>query len=216
LGDEAPETYNTLQSNLEKACFAQEEPSFRWSRSVDGVKVKVEFLCETDQVPGGRIYRPKGESTGSKLGAFNVRGAQLARADFIECSIEGKRLDGGGMSRVSVRVANLLPYTVLKVLAFQDRHENKDAYDLVFTLLNRDGGPRTAGRVAASSPVAMHPQVLEALELAEDRFQDVGQDGPHAYASFLAEPWDEEGKARLQMEAVVTVREFLRAVRRTS
>jgi len=70
LGDEAPETYRTLQSNLEKAGFAQEEPSFRWSRSVDGVKVKVEFLCETDQVPGGRIYRPKGESTGSKLGAL--------------------------------------------------------------------------------------------------------------------------------------------------
>lgn len=216
LGDEAPETYRTLQSNLEKAGFAQEEPSFRWSRSVDGVKVKVEFLCETDQVPGGRIYRPKGESTGSKLGAFNVRGAQLARADFIECSIVGERLDGGGMSRVGVRVANLLPYTVLKILAFQDRHENKDAYDLVFTILNRDGGPLAAGRVAASSPVAAHPQVLEALELAQDRFQDIEQDGPHAYASFLAQPWDEEGKARLQMEAVATVREFLRGVRHTS
>ncbi len=216
LGDEAPETYSTLQSNLEKACFAQEEPSFRWSRSVDGVKVKVEFLCETDQVPRGRIYRPKGESTGSKLGAFNVRGAQLARADFIECSIEGERLDGGGMSRVGVRVANLLPYTVLKILAFQDRHENKDAYDLVFTLLNRDGGPLTAGRAAASSPVAAHAQVLEALELAEDRFRDIKQDGPHAYASFLAEPSDEEGKARLQAEAVATVREFLRGVRHTS
>jgi len=215
LGDETPETYNTLQNNLERSGFAQEEPSFRWSRHVDAVKVKVEFLCETDQVPGGRIYRPTGEFTGSKLGAFNVRGAQLVRADFIECSIEGRRLDDGGVSRMSVRVANVLPYSVLKVLAFQDRHENKDAYDLVFTLLNREGGPRSAGVAASSSPVAMHPQVLEALRLAEERFRDVEQDGPHAYASFLADPWDDEGKARLRMEAVLTVREFLLGVRQT-
>jgi hypothetical protein len=26
---------------------------------------------------------------------------------------------------------NVLPYTVLKISAFQDRHENKDAYDLL-------------------------------------------------------------------------------------
>jgi hypothetical protein len=66
--------------------------------------------------------------------AFNVRGAHLARDDFIEHEIESERLDEGGQSRVSVRVANVLPYTALKIFAFQERHENKDAYDLVFTL----------------------------------------------------------------------------------
>ena len=29
--------------------------------------------------------------------------------------------------QVTVRVANILSYTVLKILAFQDRHENKDS-----------------------------------------------------------------------------------------
>ena len=106
------------------------------ARDVEGVAVVVEFLCETDDVEPGRIFRPKGEFTGSKLAALNVRGAHLLRDDFIECEIEGERLDGGGQSKVAVRVANLLPYTVLKILAFQDRHENKDAYDLVFTLLH--------------------------------------------------------------------------------
>lgn len=163
LGDETPETYRTLQNNLEKAGFERKEPSFRWARDVDGVTVVVEFLCETDEVESGRIFRPKGEYTGSKLGAFNVRGAHLVRDDFIERDIEGERLDGGGRSRVPVRVANLLPYTVLKVLAFQDRHENKDSYDLVFTLLHADGGPDAAGRTARSSPVAEHPQVTEAI-----------------------------------------------------
>jgi len=213
LGDEAPETYRTLQSNLEKAQFVQREPSFRWARDVDGATVLVEFLCETDEVEAGRIYRPRGESTGSRLGAFNVRGAHLARDDFIERDIEGERLDGGGQSRATVRVANVLPYTVLKIFAFQDRHENKDAYDLVFTLRNHEDGPRVAGRAAATSPVAGHPQVTEALGLLEERFRDVDQDGARAYALFLADPEDEDQKARLRREAVATVREFLKGFR---
>lgn len=210
LGDETPETYRTLQNNLEKAHFKQEEPSFRWSRDVEGVTVLVEFLCETDEVEPGRIFRPKGEFTGSKLGAFNVRGAHLVREDFSEVEIEGERLDGGGRSRVTVRVAGLLPYAVLKILAFQDRHENKDAYDLVFTLMNYPGGARAAGATAAGSPIAQHANVDEAMSLLDTRFRDAGQDGPNAYASFLATPDDEEEKARLCQEAVATAREFLR------
>lgn len=213
LGDETAETYRTLQNNLEKAGFEQKEPSFRWARDVEGVTVFMEFLCETDKVESGRIFRPKGESTGSKLGAFNVRGAHLVRDDFIERDIEAERLDEGGRSKVTVRVANLLPYTLLKMFAFQDRHENKDAYDLVFTLLNHDGGPRAAGSAATTSPLAAHPKVEAALALLRERFRDAQQDGPNAYAAFLAEPADEEGTARLRQEAVGTVREFLRAFR---
>ncbi|MGH7777413.1 MAG: hypothetical protein ACREPI_09580 [Candidatus Dormibacterales bacterium] len=209
LGDEAPETYLTLQNNLDSANFRQQEPSFRWSREVDGGTVILEFLCETDQVEPGRIFRPKGEGTGSKLGAFNVRGAHLARDDFIERDIDGERLDGGGRSRITVRVANVLPYAVLKVLAFQDRHENKDAYDLVFTFLNFQNGPRGAGAAARPSRVASHPQVEESLRLLEERFSDPGQDGPSAYGLFLATRGDTEEEARLRREAVATVREFL-------
>jgi hypothetical protein len=215
LGDETPETYRTLQNNLDKAHFKQKEPSFRWARDVDGVTVLVEFLCETDEVPPGRIFRPKGEDTGSKLGAFNVRGAHLVRDDFIERDIEGERLDGGGHSKVTVRVANIIPYTVLKTFAFQDRHENKDAYDLIFTLLNHSGGPNEAGSANRSSAVAHRPQVDEAVTLLEERFRDAGQDGPNSYASFLADLDDEEGKARLRQEAVATVREFLRGFRQS-
>jgi hypothetical protein len=108
-----------------------------------------------------------------------------------------------------VRVANLLPYTVLKILAFQDRHENKDAYDLVFCLLHFGAGPSEAGVEASKSPVAGHAQVAEALGLLEDRFADISQDGPVAYGTFLADPGDDEAAARLRREAVATVTEFL-------
>ena len=45
LGDATPETYKTLQENLKKSGFDQSEPSFQWTREVDGVKVKIEFLA---------------------------------------------------------------------------------------------------------------------------------------------------------------------------
>jgi hypothetical protein len=215
LGDETPETYRTLQNNLERSHFHQREPSFRWAQVVDGVTVFVEFLCETDSVEPGRIYRPKGEYTGSSLGAFNVRGAHLVRDDFIECEIEAERLDGGGQSHVVVRVANVLPYAVLKIFAFQQRHENKDSYDLVFTLLNYKRGPRAAGTEARFSPVADHPQVEEALALLGERFADAEQDGPSAYASFLATLAAAEQRARLRQEALATVRAFLLGFRET-
>ncbi len=114
------------------------------------------------------------------------------------------------------RVANLLPYAVLKILAFQDRHENKDAYDLVFTLLHYGAGPREAGERASASPVVGHPRVREALALMEERFSDIAQDGPCSYAAFLALPGREEELARLRMQAVVTVEEFLMALRGSS
>ena len=211
LGDETPATYLTLQNNLEKSHFDPTDPGFRWVREVDGVKVVIEFLCETESVPAGFIFRPKAGSTGSNVGAFNVRGANLVRYDYVERALEGERLDGGGRSKVTVRVANLLPYTVLKVLAFQDRHENKDSYDLVFCLLHFGDGPEAAGSEAARSAIAQHASVTGALELLGERFRDVGQDGPNAYATFLAEPGDDEAAARLRREAVATVRTFLDA-----
>ena len=50
---------------------------------VEGVTVLVEFLCETDEVEPGRIFRPKGESTGSKLARLR-REAVAAVREFLQ------------------------------------------------------------------------------------------------------------------------------------
>jgi hypothetical protein len=213
LGDQTPETYRTLETNLKRSGFVQSGPSFRWSREVEGLSVIIEFLCETEEVEPGQIFRPRGEGTGSGLGAFNVRGARLVGRDFLEQELEGERLDAGGRSKVVVRVANLLPYVVLKILAFQDRHENKDAYDLVFCILNYGDGPVAAGAAAARSPVAGESVVGDALALLAERFETTEHDGPVAYASFLATPGDAEEEARLRREAVAAVRVFLSSFR---
>jgi predicted nucleotidyltransferase len=84
----------------------------------------------------------------------------------------------GGSSRVTVQVANILSYTVLKILALQDRHENKDSYDLVYCLLNFQDGPQDAGRAAAQSAIHTDKQVVNALQLLGERFASVDHDGP--------------------------------------
>lgn len=209
--DDAPETYATLQANLKKSGFEQTSLSYQWEREVEGVSVKVEFLCETDQVEPGLIYRPK-EGTGAKVGAFNAPGAQLTTRDFVEHQLEAERLDDGGLSQITFRVAGILVYTVLKTLAFQDRHHNKDAYDLVFTLLRHTGGPTGAAEVASASLIRAEAQVVAAMQLLGERFAAPENDGPAAYANFLADPDDDEEKARLRNEAVAAVTQFLNAL----
>ena len=55
----------------------------------------------------------------------------------------------------------MLPYTVLMIFAFQDRHENKDSYDLVFCLLHFGDGPQAAGDAAARSPAMQVPKLTQ-------------------------------------------------------
>lgn len=203
------ETYKTLATNLKGSGFRLSRPSFRWTRTVDGALVRVEFLCETDQVEAGRIYTPR-QGTGSGFGALNILGAQLATQDYTEVAVAAERLDGGGLSSVTLRVAGLIPYVVLKILAFQERHHDKDAYDLVYTLVNHPGGgPGAAGRAAAASTVRQSPQVLDALRLLERRFMSADRDGPTAYANFEPYPGDTADKARRANEAVAAVAQFL-------
>ncbi|WP_419945136.1 hypothetical protein [Candidatus Poriferisodalis sp.] len=206
--DDSGETYATLCRNLERSGFARGDHSYQWQRRVDGIKVDVEFICETDQVRPGAIYRPK-QGTGSNFAAFNAPGAGLTSQDYVEVSVTAERLDGGGLSTVALRVAGVLIFTVLKLLAFQQRHHNKDSYNLVYTLKNFDGGPTAAGEADAQSPVRSEKSVADALELLRERFALPDNDAPVAYANFLADRDDLEHKARLRNEAVAVVRQFL-------
>jgi len=76
-------------------------------------------------------------------------------------------------------------------------------------MMDYGSGPREAGIAASASPISEHPQVREGLALMKERFCDTAQDGPCSYAAFLAVPGDDAESARLRMQAVVTVDQFL-------
>lgn len=211
--------YETLERNLRDGGFKQApsegDPEFRWRRTVDGRDLVLEFLCDTDEVAEGRNFRPR-SGAGSRFQAFNVAGARLLPADHKLVEIEAERLDEGGLSRVSVRVAALAPFVTLKLRAFADRHHDKDAYDLVYTLLNYADGPAGAGSAIAVSPVIGDALVIDALERVRERFADPGNDGPVAYARFLGQGMGADGIARLRNEAVEVVRITIAAIDQTT
>ncbi len=103
-------------------------------------------------------------------------------------TIEAERLDGVGLSRVELRMANLLPYTILKLLSFQDRHESNDVYDLIFCLLNYGSRPDAVGREAAQSPIVNHERVLGAKDTLERLIELIETIPPEARQSLT---WDQ-------------------------
>ncbi len=209
LDDPTSKSYETLARNLLDSGFRQaplaDDPDFRWRKEVDGVSLILEFICDTDEVEPGRSFKPRSGS-GSRFQAFNVRGARLVSLDHKLVQISAERLDGGGAATAGVQVAGLLPFVVLKISAFVDRHHDKDAYDLIWSLANHPGGPEGAGREMATSPVIADPLAVEALALLRDRFADARNDAPTAYAAFLDVAGNPEVAARLRNEAVETVR----------
>lgn len=208
VDDATSGNYETLMRNLRDGGFAQapidDDPDFRWRRDVEGHSIVVEFLGESSDVASGRSFKPKG-GAGSAFQALNVAGVRLVASDFREVSVTAERLDAGGRSTVSVRVTRLLPFVVLKILAYRDRHHRKDAYDLIHVLQNQADGPEGAGRLMAKSPVASDPLVGETLLLLGERFADPGNDAPTDYGAFMSVGDDPEAAARYRNEAVAVV-----------
>jgi predicted nucleotidyltransferase len=100
--------------------------------------ITIDFLIppslETDR--GGTIRNLEND-----FGAIIVPGLKLAFQDFEIVEITGKTLKGEQASR-SVKVCGPGAYVVLKSLAFANRGENKDAYDLYYLIRNYGTGIR--------------------------------------------------------------------------
>src|SRR5207245_1210482 len=87
---------------------------------------------------GGGILELAGER---RLSALKIPGAHLVTTDYIPVEITAELLDGRGTATETVRVAGIVPFIVLKALAYDDRFEEKDAYDVVYCLMYYDEGP---------------------------------------------------------------------------
>jgi hypothetical protein len=217
--EDAP--YRTLQQNLKAASFApsrNEETgqtlSYAWERRIDEVLVKIEFFCpvEEDATAGTIRRNPGPPQVGSSVGAIRTQGGELAGRDAINVELAGDTLDHGGELVVTLRVANILPFLVLKAFALRDRVKDKDAYDVVWLLNAFPGGPAGAAAAARSSPVADGPDVVVAIAILRERFGSVDSAGSARYANYFLGGNDDaaEGRTRLRRDAHGTVQEFLR------
>lgn len=93
---------------------------------------------------------------------------------------------------------------VLKALAFHNRGENKDAYDLYYVLRNYGSG--VADVFAKLEPLLDEPDAKQALEVLRRDFGEVENIGPRRVAEFITGGSDDD----LQADVVGFVGELLR------
>ena len=207
------EAYRTLERNLlelglERGQNDEGKPqNFRWVRRVrSGLTIVVDLLGPDG--PAGKARPVPGESRLSTLG---VPGAHLVVRDHLEVQLEVELLDEAGLSIESVQVAGLVPSIVLKALAYEDRAEQKDAYDLVHCLYHGPGGPEGVGELFNRRLLEWpdEPLLGRTLEILGRRFASPRHDGPTAYAQFLTDPGRPERNELLRQEAFEVCRLFI-------
>jgi hypothetical protein len=138
--------------------------------------------------------------------ALITPGLDLAFRDSEPVLLEGETIDDDGTAQRRVRVCGPGAFVVLKALAFRDRGERKDAYDLYYLLRNYGGGIK--GIVARLVPLLDHPKAGEALEILREDFEEARRVGPVRVAKFIAGGRD----ADIEASVSAYVHELLRMV----
>lgn len=157
----------------------------RWK--LGELNVTVGFLLQP--IPGaeqgGRVQPLEGD-----FGALIAPGLQLAFDERHDVLIDGYTLTGEKVRR-TVPVCGPATFVVLKALAFADRAEPKDAYDLVYVLRRwPDGVDDIADRLARHT--TRHRDVVRrALDALADDFAATDSLGPRRAASFEGDAGDD-------------------------
>ena len=99
------------------------------------IKVQVDLL--SGEYEGtGKAHRTQAVQG---IKARKARGCDLAFEMVREIYVEGE-IPGGGVDRVTVRIASIVPFLVMKGMALDDRLKEKDAWDIYYCLLAYPGG----------------------------------------------------------------------------
>jgi hypothetical protein len=156
----------------------------RWK--LGDLKVTIDFLLPP--IPGaerGGSIQPLEED----LAALIAPGLQLASDEREEIEIAGHTLKGEKVER-TVPVCGPATFIVLKALAFSDRAEPKDAFDLVYVLRRWPGGVGDVVERLTRHAANDGRVVKEALDHLAKDFADPETLGPRRVAEFEGEAGD--------------------------
>jgi len=161
----------------------------RWR--ISDPPVIVDFLIEpqdNSQRPGS-IF-----SLDTDWGAIVTPGLHLAFQNNKMVTLTGQTIAGetvhGGRQ---VRVCGAGAFVILKALAFRNRGENKDAYDLFYLL--RNYGQGVADVAAELRPLLTDPSAQDAMQYLREDFHDTNSLGPRRTAEFFFGRPDEPTQA---------------------
>lgn len=134
-----------------------------------------------------------------------ARGCDLAFDMVREIPLMGE-IPGGGLDRVTVRIATIVPFLVMKGMALDDRLKEKDAWDIYYCFLAYPGGVDVL--VEEFRPHLSHGLVREGLAKIAGHFSSVKSLGPKFAADF-EEVDDLEERERITRDAFERINTFL-------
>ncbi len=111
-----------------------------------------------------------------------ARGADMAFNEPVRVKITGK-LPGGAKDTVTIPIAGIVPFIVMKAMAMRDRLKPKDPYDIYYCLRYFPGGPKKI--VEHVGLLKRNTLVQEALEILKEKFDSPEHVGPLHIAEFL-------------------------------
>ncbi len=200
------ERYRDLGARLRDAGFApdvNDRGNRTFQRWITGAAqpVTVDFLIPPINATGKdnliRHIEPD-------LAAITTPGLELAFEDRRWKELSGPTPSGASATR-TIPVCGPGAFTVLKALAFGNRTENKDAYDL-FYVWSGIGVADVAKTLASLLP---NTKIDNALSIIERDFANHDGPGPVGAARFIARGLDDE----IQADVVGQAQALLRAIR---
>lgn len=155
----------------------------RWR--LGNLKVTVDFLIPPAPGQGERV---RVQNLEGDFGALITPGLQLAFDERLDVELDGHTLHGEPVRR-TIPVCGPAAFVVLKTLAFGDRAEPKDAYDLVYVTRHTPGRGHAIAERLARHANGHRPIVVRALGLLARDFAAPDDLGPTRAARFtIAEP----------------------------
>jgi hypothetical protein len=186
--------YQALTERLRGAGFGPDENESgqptrqRWK--IDGPpRVTVDFLipptAASDQ--GGRI-----KDIEQDFAALIAPGLSLAFLDRVAVRLEARTIRGERAAR-TIQVCGPGAFVAMKALAFRNRGEPKDAYDLDYVLRFLDEGPRRTADALVS--MGREADALRAIAFLREDFGTMDSLGPLRVAGFIHGAPNEEAQA---------------------
>src|ERR1035437_4467910 len=138
---EDTEAYRTLEQNLKKIGFERGENdkgqkvNWRWKvRMEDGATIILELLADYSSTRGG-VPRPIPDE--GRISALNIPHSSMVFEHYDTAQVTAELLGEGGIATETIKHANIVSFTCLKAIAYDDRHERKDAHDLIYCQIGR-------------------------------------------------------------------------------
>ena len=216
--------YHTLEENLKALNFeramnkAGMPVSWRWqTRMETGALMVVELLADDPDISGGRVESLPTKGT---ISALNIPHASLVFDMYEVREIRAELIGGSGVAVERVKHADLVSFTCLKALAFDQRFERKDAHDLIYCLEYANRSLESTATLFHDALSSSHGDVIRrCLQILQTRFagdaivEGFMKDGPVSVARFEVgesdEPSQQEARVLRQRQASSLIEHLL-------